>query len=186
MPSRTDPLLGYNFRINLFDSSSSPATAVTSIALTPLIINPLAGFTECSGLEMTLETEDYPEGGNNGTVLKFPKRAKWSEITLKKGITRNSDLFDWYYAFTQGEGKRKDGLIILMTEAHEPHTVWNFRRGLPVKYAGPQLNAQQSNVAIESITIAHEGIALMSGAAGLAAAVQGAADAVAGAVGGLF
>ena len=51
---------------------------------------------------MTLETEDYQEGGNNGTVLKFPNRAKWGEITLRKGMTRGTELFDWYYGFTQG------------------------------------------------------------------------------------
>ncbi len=179
---RNDPPLAYNFRVNLLDSTSSPAAAVTSIALTPLVINPLAGFSECTGLEMTLETEDYEEGGNNGTVLKFPKRAKWGEITLRKGITRKTELFDWYYGFTQGVAKRKDGLIILMNEKHEPHTVWKFRRGLPVKYVAPQLNAQQSNAAIEAITIVHEGITLMSGAAGLAGAVS----AVTGAIGDLF
>ena len=64
----------------------------------------------------------------------------------------------------------------------QPHTVWRFRRGLPVKYVAPQLNAQQSNVAIESVTIVHEGISRMGGAAGLAAAV----GAIAGAVRGLF
>jgi phage tail-like protein len=175
---RVDPLLAYNFRINLLDSTSSGAAAVTSIALTPLVVNPLAGFSECTGLEMTLETEDYEEGGNNGTVLKFPKRAKWGEITLKKGITNKTDLFDWFYGFTQGVTKRKDGVIILMNEKQEPHTVWKFRRGLPIKYVAPQLNALQSNVAIETLTIAHEGITLLGGAAGLAAAVRGAARAI--------
>jgi phage tail-like protein len=176
---RNDPVLTYNFRLNLLESTSSPAAAVGSIVLTPLIANPLAGFNEVSGLEMTLETEDYPEGGNNGTLLRFPKRSRWGDITLKKGLTRRTELFDWYYAFTQGVTKRKDGLIILMNEKHEPHTVWKFRRGLPVKYVAPQLNAQQSNVAIESITIAHEGITLLAGASGLASAVREAAGAIA-------
>ncbi|WP_413935793.1 phage tail protein [Nitrospira sp. BLG_1] len=178
LATRNDPTLAYNFRINLLDSTSSGAAAVTSIALTPLFVNPLAGFSECTGLEMTLETEDYEEGGNNGTVLKFPKRAKWGEITLKKGITKKTDLFDWYYGFTQGVTKRKDGVIILMNEKHEPHTVWKFRRGLPIKYVAPQLNAQQNNVAIETLTIAHEGITLMGGASGLAGAVRGAVQAI--------
>lgn len=179
---RNDPVLAYNFRLNLLESTSSPAAAVGSIALTPLIANPLAGFNEVSGLEMTMETEDYQEGGYNGTVLRFPKRHRWADITLKKGLTRRTELFDWYYAFTQGVTKRKDGLIILMNEKHEPHTVWKFRRGLPVKYVAPQLNAQQSTVAIESITIAHEGITLLAGASGLAGAVREAA----GAIGSLF
>ena len=183
---RDDPLLACNFRISLIDSSPSASAAVTSIALTPLVSNPLAGFSECTGLEMTLETEDYEEGGNNGTVLKFPKRHKWGEITLRKGIGRNQDLFDWYYAFTQGVTVRRDGLITLMNEKHEPHTVWQFRRGLPVKYVAPQFNAQQSNVAIETLSIAHEGMTLMSGAAGLAGAVGAAVGAIGEAIGDLF
>ena len=179
---RDDPLLGCNFRINLLDSAPSPAGLVTSIAIAPLVINPLAGFSECTGLEMTMDTEDWEEGGNNGTVLRFPKRHRWGDITLRKGIARNQDLFDWFYAFTQGVTTRKDGLIILMNGRQEPQTVWKFRRGLPVKYVAPQLNAQQSAVAIETLAIAHEGITLMGGAAGLAAAV----GAVAGAIGDLF
>ena len=46
----------------------------------------LGGFTECAGLEMTLKTEDYREGGNNGAVLHFPSRVEWGTITLKKGV----------------------------------------------------------------------------------------------------
>ena len=181
-----NPLLAYNFRVDLLDSAPSPGAAVLSIALAPLVGNPLAGFSECTGLEMTMDTEDYEEGGNNGTVLKFPKRHKWGDITLRKGLARNQDLFDWYYAFTQGVTVRKDGLIVMMDEKHEPHTVWRFRRGLPVKYVAPQLNAQQSNVAIETLAIAHEGIALMGGAAGLAGAVGAAVGAIGEALGDLF
>ena len=147
-------------------------------SLQPLVTNPLAGFTECTGLEMTLDLEDYNEGGNNGTVLKFPKRAKYSEITLKKGITKNTELFDWFYGFTQGFGKRKDGVITLRDSRHKPHTVWGFKRGLPTKYSGPQLNAQQSSAAIQAITITHEGLFLMGGAANLGAAIGAAASAI--------
>lgn len=178
LAQRKDPITAYNFRINLLDSTESRGSAAASIALTPLVLNPLAGFSECTGLEMTLETEDYEEGGNNGTVLKFPKRSKWGDITLKKGITHSSLLFDWFYAFSQGITKRKDGVIILMNEQHEPHTVWNFRRGLPVKYVAPQLNAQQSTIAVETLTIAHEGLSLLGGAAGPANAVRGAAQSI--------
>lgn len=178
LDKRKDPITAYNFRINLLDSTRSSATSAASIALTPLLLNPLAGFSECTGLEMTLETEDYEEGGNNGTVLKFPKRNKWGDITLKKGLTHNTELFDWFYAYSQGICKRKDGIIILMNERHEPHTVWNFRRGLPVKYVAPQLNAQQNAVAVETLTIAHEGLGLLGGAAGLVNAVRSVAQTI--------
>ena len=175
---RRDPVLAFNFQIALTDSAAGTGKLVTSIALQPLIADPLAGFNECTGLEMTLETEDYPEGGNNGTVLKFAKRMKYGEITLKKGQTTRTDLMDWCYGFTQGNAKRKDGVITLQDSRHKPYMVWGFRRALPTKYSGPSMNAQQNGVAIESITIAHEGLFLLNGGAALANAVAGAAKAI--------
>jgi len=175
---RRDPLLAFNFHVSLTDSSTSPGAGLTSIVLQPLIPNPIAGFTECTGLDMTMDLEEYPEGGNNGTVLKFPKRARYGEIVLKKGITKDTTLFDWFYGFTQGAGKRKDGVITLRDARGKPHTVWGFSRGLPSKYTGPTLNAQQSAVAIQSITITHEGIYLMGGAAALGAAIGDAARSI--------
>lgn len=175
---RRDPVLAFNFQIALTDSVAGTGKLVTSIALQPLIADPLAGFTECTGLEMTLETEDYSEGGNNGTVLKFPKRMKYGEITLKKGQTTRTDLMDWVYGFTQGNAKRKDGVITLMDSRHKPYMVWGFRRGMPVKYSGPSMNAQQSSIAIESISIAHEGLFALNGGATLANAVSGAVSAI--------
>jgi len=177
--TRRDPLRGFKFYVSMYDSTAGTGSAVTQITLQPLIANPLAGFTECSGLEMTLETDDFNEGGRNGAVLKFPKRARYADIVLRKGVTKNTELFDWFYNFTQGLGKRKDGLITLRDARGKPAVVWGFLRGLPVKYSGPQLNAQQSAVAIESITIAHEGLYQMGGGALLAGALKEGASAVA-------
>lgn len=166
--NRVDPLLAYNFQISLLDSSSSLAQRIATVTLSAIVGPPIAGFSECSGLETSLDVEEYMEGGNNGTVLKFPTRVKWNNIVLKRGIGADSELWDWYYGFVEGNGKRRDGLITLQNERHESHTVWAFRRGLPVKYSGPSLNAAQSNVAIESIEIAHEGLCRIPGISGLA------------------
>jgi phage tail-like protein len=154
---RTDPLHAYNFVITLLDTSSGLALA-KSIAIGAIADVALGGFTECSGLEMSLDVEEYKEGGRNGAVLQFPTRVKWGHITLKKGVGAGTALWDWHYGFAEGKGKRRDGLIILQTDLHIPNNIWYFRRGLPVKYTGPTMNAAQSNVAIETIEIAHEGI----------------------------
>lgn len=178
MTKRVDPVLGCNFQLSLTDAAAGTGKLLTTVALSPLVANPLAGFAECSGLEMTLETEDFMEGGLNGTVLKFPKRVKYGEITLKRGLTKRTELFDWCAGFAQGVGKRKDGVITLRDAQHRPYMVWSFRRGLPVKWSGPSLNAQQSGVAMESLTIAHEGLVPLGGAAELAQAVGSAAKAI--------
>jgi phage tail-like protein len=86
----------------------------------------------------------------------------WSNITLKKGVGSGTALWDWHYGFTEGKGKRRDGVIVLLNDRHLPNNIWYFRRGLPVKYTGPSLNATQSSVAIEAIEIAHEGLSQVS------------------------
>ncbi len=154
---RPDPLLNHNFFITLLDTSSGLALA-GSIALAAVLDVALGGFYECSGLEMSLEVEEWREGGNNAAPLKFPTRVKWGNVTLKRGVGFNPTLWDWHYGFAEGRGKRRDGIITLLNDLKLPNNIWYFRRGLPVRYQGPALNATQNQVAIESIEIAHEGI----------------------------
>jgi phage tail-like protein len=151
MPS--DPFRGFNFVVGLVDTSSFLSflgSALGSIAQ--------AGFSECSGLDMSLDVEEYKEGGNNGTVLKFPSRVKWGNLRLKRGITFDNDLWLWHYNFSQGTGTRRDGMIALQDERHNLAIVWTFTHALPVKWTGPSFNAGQSQVAFEEIEIAHEGL----------------------------
>jgi len=154
---RSDPVLNHNFVVSLLDSSSVLATVGSALVSTLLDVV-VGGFSECQGLEASMKIEECNEGGNNCTVLKFPGRVSWSNITLKRGVAANSSLWDWFYGFARGHGKRRDGVIALLNERLAPSNIWYFRRGLPLKYSGPQMNATQSNVAIESIEIAHEGI----------------------------
>jgi len=171
---RDNPLLGYNFRIALLESSSSLSLNVATIALQNLTDSADGGFSECSGLEMSMEIEEFREGGNNATVLKFPTGIKWNDITLKKGLTLGTELWDWFDGFVQGRGERKDGVITLHNESQLPQVAWGFRRGLPIKYTGPTMNATSNEVAIESIQIAHEGLYQIKGlgaAAGIVSAI---------------
>jgi phage tail-like protein len=154
---RGDPLLNHNFVVSLLDTSSVLAT-VGSAVLSAIFDVAVGGFSECTGIEMSLQVEEYKEGGRNGETLKFPTRVTWSNIILKKGVGSGTALWDWQYGFVEGRGKRRDGVIVLLTDLRVPNNIWFFRRGLPVKYSGPQMNATQNSVAIESVEIAHEGI----------------------------
>jgi len=156
---REDPFPAYRFYITLVDSSSPQPPAGTPTATNA---NSVAGaFSECSGLQSTMEVHEYKEGGLNDRVLKFPTRAGFTNITLKKGMGITDDLWRWYYDHVQGIGKRRDGFILLMNQKGEPVKTWHFKRGLPLKWTGPELNAAQNALAIESLEISHEGFDLM-------------------------
>jgi phage tail-like protein len=169
-------VLNHNFVVSLIDTSSTLAI-LKSAALSAIFDVALGGFSECSGLDMSLKTEDVREGGNNGAVLHFPTRVEWGAITLKKGIGGTA-LWDWHYGFVEGMGKRRDGVIVLLNSQKLPANIWSFRRGLPTKYTGPQMNATQNNVAIESIEITHEGIYQVPFVGVASSAVSAAAGAV--------
>jgi phage tail-like protein len=181
---RVDPYRAFNFTIALTTSSKSMhfggyAPIVTSVpaspppprntapavsqprAKAPMQAAPAGGFSECSGLEIGMDIEEYKEGGNNGTVVRLPTRIKWTNIRLKRGVALSDDLWQWHYGFVQGTVSRRDGVISLLDELRNPVKVWSFKRGLPVRWAGPSLNAAQSQVAIEEIEIAHEGLTLL-------------------------
>jgi phage tail-like protein len=157
---RIDPLGSYNFYVTLIDSANLVGTLFSVVSNYVV-----AGFSECSGLEASMEIMDYREGGENTYVHKFATRATYSNITLKHGVIyQYDDLWTWYYAWVQGGGTRKDGLIALMDEGRSPLKVWKFSRAIPMKWVGPSLNASQSNVAIETLELAHEGLVMEVGA----------------------
>lgn len=158
-PIRIDPLGAFNFYVTLIDNSSIAGTIITAA-----IDYTVAGFSECSGLDATVEIFDYREGGVNDYVHRFATRASYSNLTLKHGlISLDDDLWSWHYDWVQGVGTRKDGLIFLLDDTRTPAKVWRFKSGIPAKWVGPALNAAQSMVAVESLEIAHEGLDLELG-----------------------
>lgn len=155
LPLLRDPLPAFNFLIALLDTSST-FSAIKSGVLGMA----LGGFSECSGLESTLETMEYLEGGVNDRVHRFPTRNSYTNIVLKRGVGLGEDLWLWHQEFVEGKGKRRDGLIILQNEMKIPIKIWTFARGLPVKWTGPSFNAIASEISIEALEIAHEKLEL--------------------------
>jgi phage tail-like protein len=139
---RLDPIPAFNFVVQLVESNGA--------------LRSVAGFSECSGLDSTLEVAEYLEGGVNDRVHKFPTRFSYANITLKRGVSFDATLRDWHLSLLRGQTQRRDGLIVLMNEQRAPVLAWKFERGLPAKYSGPTLNAGQSGASIETLEIAHE------------------------------
>ena len=119
---------------------------------------PVGGFSECSGIQLETETQDYPEGGVNTHLLKFPTRTKQTNIVLKRGIVDRT-LWDWYFALTLGFIQRLPGSIIVKDAAGADDVMeWQFLGAFPCKWVGPELNATQNNVAIETLELCHQGL----------------------------
>lgn len=147
------PLPAFRYAILLGDSTSLLRTAIGTG-----LFAAGGGFTDCTGIGVTTEVFEYPEGGQNAFVHKLPTRTKPSDIVFKRGMLIATDLWDWVRAFTTGVYQRRDGLIVLLTTRGIPAQGWIFHRALPLSWAGPALSASQNGVATESLTLAHEGL----------------------------
>ena len=124
----------------------------------------VAGFAECSGLNIETKVMEYKEGGNNATTLKFPEPASFGNVTLKRGVTNSNELIEWQLDVVSGtfsknaRANNPSIAIVLMNEKGEDVRRWNLIRAFPVKWVGPDLKASASEVAIETLELAHEGI----------------------------
>jgi phage tail-like protein len=128
----------------------------------------VGGFSECSGLQVEVEVENYPEGGVNDYVHHFKGRAKYPPLVLKHGLSLMEGLWSWHQDVIQGEFERLNGTIYLLNRMQIPVLWWDFKEAFPTKWTGPELRADSGNVAFESVELVHKGLSRPKGAGVLA------------------
>lgn len=118
-----------------------------------------AGFSEVTGYDASIEATEYREGNMPApTPIKVAGIRKYSNITLKWGVTSSKDLYDWMAKSFEKAIERKTVAISLMDDESKEVATWQIINAWPVKYTGPEFNATSSDVAIESLELAHEGM----------------------------
>lgn len=121
-----------------------------------------AGFQECNGLDASTDVVTYREGTDmSATPRKYPGMLSLSNITLRRGMTANNDLWAWRQKIVDGQYETQDISIVLYDETNSVELRrWNLKNAWPSKWSGPELNATSGDPAIESLEIAHEGVKL--------------------------
>ena len=115
-----------------------------------------AGFSDCSGFGASTDPIEYREGGETKTVRKLPGLTKYTNITLKWGLTDSKELYNWYRDVVNGKIERKSGSIILLDLEGNEKVRWNFFEAWPTKWDGPDFTAKGNDVAIETLELVHE------------------------------
>ena len=135
---RQDPLRGFRFLLEI--------EGITS-----------GGFTRVKGIAREVRHESYREGGVNDYEHKLVTQVTYPVVVLERGLALD-DLWAWAQATADGKVQRKTLRIRLRDETNEPGWAWQVEHALPVKWMASDLEAQQSQVVMESLELAHHGL----------------------------
>lgn len=137
--SRVDPLTSFGFHVQIGDISE-------------------AVFSECSGLQAEIQVEERLQGGANDIVYKLPGRARFSNVTLRRGVTCSDELWRWWKDVLRGVVTRKEVSIVLYDQKGTEVMRWTLADAFPVKWVAPQLRAGDSTTAIEALELTYQAL----------------------------
>jgi phage tail-like protein len=122
-----------------------------------------AAFSEVQLPESSVEVIDYRDGNEIGT-RKLPGLRKYSNLTLKRGVTTSDELFKWWKTVAEGQTELRNVAVILLDEQRSPVKRWNMRNAWPARYAVSPLVAIDGCVVVtETLECAVESLEAESG-----------------------
>ncbi len=163
-------------------SSASTATAKSDTTSAPLNLTPafmfyvklgsleVAMFTECSGLGAKRAFEPVKEGGVNDHVHMLPGTIEHSNVTLKRGVSLSTALWDWFQTGQYDFAVSRQDITIYQYSpesdaAGEQSTAvktWSLSNAFPVNWKVGEMNSSHSSLVIETLEIAHDGLSLIT------------------------
>ncbi len=126
-----------------------------------------AAFSDCDGLDMTMDVKTIREGGNNTSQIRLIGAVNYGTVTLKRGMTDSFDLWDWFDAQQHGTAKqlrtdfRGDAEIVIMSSDQKTESIrFVLKKCLVAKLKAPTLNAKDGVIAIEEMQLVYESMTL--------------------------
>jgi phage tail-like protein len=135
------PPVGFHFRVEV-------------LGLTPVADD--LRFVEVGGLALEVATEEVPEGGENRFVQRYPGRAKYGDLVLKRGLLKDSEVWSWARLCIEDlDVSPKDVNVTLLNPEHEPLMTWHLVGAYPVKWSVSDLSATANAFVVETLTLAY-------------------------------
>lgn len=114
-------------------------------------------FQSVSGLSAEMGTDTYREGGENRFEYILPTRSRYSTLVFKRGLIKNSNLIKWCTdTFENMIIKPVKVTVILLNENSDPLMTWSVEHAWPKKWAVSDLNAEQGEIAIETLELNYQ------------------------------
>lgn len=123
-------------------------------------------FMEVGGVGSENEIIEHKVVSDKGqeVIQKVPGRLKWTEITLKRGITDTLDMWEWRATVEKGEMKtaRKNCSIVMYDRNFKAAARWDLVNVWPSKITGPSVKSDSNEFGVEELVLQHEGMKRVS------------------------
>jgi phage tail-like protein len=140
----------------------------------------LGKWQSCSGLKVNFNPTEVKSGGHYTGSRYLPGEMAYDKLVLKRAvIAKNSKkLQTWLTSkgrewITGGSGTGSTATITLLDSYSKPVMKWKLVGVRPSSWSGPELNAQTSGIAIETLELVHEGFQVEVGDTAAASAGAG-------------
>lgn len=124
----------------------------------------IGAFKEVSGLELSVATVEYAEGGQNQYVHRLPGAIRWPNLVFRRGLVNSDALFDWVskssghgFAGNENTLTRATGAVTLVDSHGARLRAWEFEGVFAVRWTGPTLSADLAEPLVETLEVAHNG-----------------------------
>ena len=149
--ARPYPFIAFNFSVEIHrDGDSGPLVG--------------ASFSECDGLEMTMDVKTIREGGNPGQAIRLSGNVSYANLTLKRGMTEDFGLWTWFRDSVENPRLRADAEVVMLApDGAGERARFQLSRCIPTKLKAPALSATGSGIAVEELQIAYETLKFVPG-----------------------
>lgn len=153
MADSTNYIRPFRFQVDFLTSSLQSQSSSEQVSLCQ------GAFSECTGLEATMEPKVIKQGGDNYGAPQRAGTISFATVVLKRGFTTNRNLWQWFSAVaTGGYSYRMTVIINLFNVQGKAVMAWQLDRAMPIKFKSADLNAKATEVGIEELHLVHEGL----------------------------
>jgi phage tail-like protein len=148
MAEPAPPFNAFNFTVEIYPDGKSDPLAK-------------AAFAECDGLEITQDVKTIRAGGANDRAYRAPGVINYANLSLKRGITDNFDLWTWFADSIADPFLRANAEVVMFADDGVTECArFQLSRCIPAKLKAPPLNAKDGGVAIEEFELSYEKLEL--------------------------
>jgi len=153
------PLTLFRFQVDFVRVSLSDQTTSGAVEICH------GAFSECTGLEATMEPKVIKAGGWNYGAQQRSGPVTFGTVVLKRGITDSRDLWTWFSDVNEnGKYAVRFNVTIYVAAPEEelPGSALtiNLFRAMPLKFKCGDLSARATEIGIEELHLAHEGLSI--------------------------